>query len=61
MNDGIFNEKPATDSIVIDDLKELSVSELKERIKFLEFEIKRCSENIKTKELSKNAANKVFK
>lgn len=61
MIDEVFNKKPAIDTLIFEHLDQLSILELKERVRSLQDEIKRCNENIKNKELSKNAADNVFK
>ena len=61
MNDEVFNKKSAIDTLISEHLDQLSMLELKERVSFLRDEIKRCNENIKNKDLSKNAAENVFK
>jgi uncharacterized small protein (DUF1192 family) len=61
MNDEVFNKKSAIDILNSEHLDQLSILELKERVRSLQDEIKRCNENIKNKELSKNAAENVFK
>ena len=61
MNDEVFNKKSAIENLISERLDQLSILELKERVRSLQDEIKRCNENIKNKEFSKNAADNVFK
>ena len=61
MSDEIIIKKLAIDSLTSEILDELSIKELKERISILEVEIDRSKKKITTKELSKNAADKIFK
>ena len=61
MSDEIIIKKLAIDSLTSETLDELSIEELKERISILEVEIDRSKKKITNKELSKNAANEIFK
>ena len=61
MSDEIIIKKLAIDSLTSETLDELSIQELKERISILEVEIDRSKKKITNKELSKNAADKIFK
>ena len=61
MSDEIIIKKLAIDSLTSETLDELSIEELKVRISILEVEIDRSKKKITNKELSKNAANKIFK
>ena len=60
MSDEIINKKPSIETLVTEPLDQLSIAELKDRIKFLELEINRCNDKIVSKELSKSAADSVF-
>ena len=60
MNDEIINKKSSIETLITEPLDQLSINELKDRIKFLELEINRCNEKIVSKELSKSAADSVF-
>ena len=60
MSDEIINKKSSIDTLITEPLDQLSITELKDRIKFLELEINRCNEKIVSKELSKSAADSVF-
>ena len=60
MNDEIINKKSSIETLITEPLDQLSIGELKDRIKFLELEINRCNEKIVSKELSKSAADSVF-
>ena len=55
-----FNKKSSIETLITEPLDQLSIAELKDRIKFLELEINRCNEKIVSKELSKSAADSVF-
>ena len=61
MNDDVINKKSTIDTLITESLDELSITELRERISFLKDEINRCKEKIDNKELSKSAADKIFK
>ena len=61
MSDEIIIKKLAIDSLTNETLDELSIQELKERISILEVEIDRSKKKITNKELSKNAADEIFK
>ena len=61
MNDEVFNKNSAIEDLISEQLDQLSILELKERVRSLQDEIKRCNESIKNKEFSKNAADNVFK
>ena len=60
MNDEIINKKSPIETLITEPLDQLSINELKDRVKFLELEINRCNEKIVSKELSKSAADSVF-
>jgi uncharacterized small protein (DUF1192 family) len=60
MSDDIINKKSSIETLITEPLDQLSITELKDRIKFLELEINRCNEKIVSKELSKSAADSVF-
>tara|TARA_B100001093_G_scaffold305271_1_gene291139 strand:- start:553 stop:738 length:186 start_codon:yes stop_codon:yes gene_type:complete len=60
MSDEIINKKSSIETLITEPLDQLSITELKDRIKFLELEINRCNEKIVSKELSKSAADSVF-
>ncbi|MFL2823869.1 MAG: DUF1192 domain-containing protein [Alphaproteobacteria bacterium] len=60
MNDEIINKKSSIETLITEPLDQLSINELKDRVKFLELEINRCNEKIVSKELSKSAADSVF-
>ncbi|MDC0070683.1 DUF1192 family protein [Rhodobiaceae bacterium] len=60
MNDEIINKKSSIETLITESLDQLSINELKDRVKFLELEINRCNEKIVSKELSKSAADSVF-
>ena len=60
MNDEIINKKSSIETLITEPLDQLSINELKDRVKFLELEIIRCNEKIVSKELSKSAADSVF-
>ena len=60
MSDEIINKKSLIETLITEPLDQLSITELKDRIKFLELEINRCNEKIVSKELSKSAADSVF-
>ena len=60
MSDEIINKKSSIETLITESLDQLSINELKDRIKFLELEINRCNEKIVSKELSKSAADSVF-
>ena len=61
MNDDVINKKSIIDTLITESLDELSITELKDRVSFLEDEINRCKEKIDNKKLSKSAADKIFK
>jgi uncharacterized small protein (DUF1192 family) len=61
MNDDVINKKSIIDTLITESLDELSITELRDRISFLEDEINRCKEKIDNKKLSKSAADKIFK
>ena len=61
MNDDVINKKSTIDTLITESLDELSITELRDRISFLEDEINRCKEKIDNKKLSKSAADKIFK
>jgi len=61
VNDEIINKKPTIDVLISESLNQLSLSELIERIEFLENEIDRCEKEINNKKLSKNLAEMIFK
>ena len=61
MNDEVFVKKSTIDMLITENLDQLSVSELKERIESLQSEIKRCNKSIKNKEFSKSVADSIFK
>ena len=60
MNNEIINKKSSIETLITEPLDQLSINELKDRVKFLELEINRCNEKIVSKELSKSAADSVF-
>ena len=60
MSDEIIKKKPSIETLITEPLDQLSINELKDRVKFLESEINRCNEKIVSKELSKSAAESVF-
>lgn len=60
MSDEIINKKSSIETLITEPLDQLSINELKDRVKFLELEINRCNEKIVSKELSKSAADSVF-
>ncbi len=60
MSDEIIKKKPSIETLITEPLDQLSINELKDRVKFLESEINRCNEKIVSKELSKSAADSVF-
>ena len=60
MSDEIINKKSSIETLITEPLDQLSITELKDRIKVLELEINRCNEKIVSKELSKSAADSVF-
>ena len=60
MNDEIINKKSPIETLITEPLDQLSINELKDRVKFLELEINRCNEQIVSKEVSKSAADSVF-
>ena len=60
MSDEIINKKSSIETLITEPLDQLSITELKDRIRFLELEINRCNEKIVSKELSKSAADSVF-
>ena len=60
MYDEIINKKSSIETLITESLDQLSINELKDRVKFLELEINRCNEKIVSKELSKSAADSVF-
>ena len=60
MSDEIINKKSSIETVISEPVDQLSITELKDRIKFLELEINRCNEKIVSKELSKSAADSVF-
>ena len=61
MNDDVINKKSIIDTLITESLDELSITELRDRVGFLEDEINRCKEKIDNKKLSKSAADKIFK
>jgi uncharacterized small protein (DUF1192 family) len=61
MNDDVINKKSTIDTLIAESLDELSITELRDRVSFLEDEINRCKEKIDNKKLSKSAADKIFK
>ena len=61
MNDDVINKKSIIDTLITESLDELSITELRDRVSFLEDEINRCKERIDNKKLSKSAADKIFK
>ena len=61
MNDDVINKKSIIDTLITESLDELSMTELRDRVSFLEDEINRCKEKIDNKKLSKSAADKIFK
>ena len=61
MNDDVINKKSTIDTLITESLDELSITELRDRVSFLEDEINRCKEKIDNKKLSKRAADKIFK
>jgi uncharacterized small protein (DUF1192 family) len=61
MNDDVINKKSTIDTLITESLDELSITELRDRVSFLEDEINRCKEKIDNKKLSKSAADKIFK
>ena len=60
MSDEIINKKSSIETLITEPLDQLSINELKDRVKFLELEINRCNEKIVSKELSKSASDSVF-
>ena len=60
MDDESINKKSLIGALITEPLDQLSIAELKDRIKTLQSEINRCNEKISSKELSKSAADKVF-
>ena len=60
MSDEIINKKSSIETLITEPLDQLSIIELKDRVKFLELEINRCNEKIVSKELSKSAADSFF-
>jgi uncharacterized small protein (DUF1192 family) len=61
MNDDVINKKSIIDTLITESLDELSITELRDRVSFLEDEINRCKEKIDNKKLSMSAADKIFK
>ena len=61
MNDDVINKKSIIDTLITESLDELSITELRDRVSFLEDEINRCKEKIDNKKLSKSVADKIFK
>ena len=61
MNDDVINKKSIIVTLITESLDELSITELRDRVSFLEDEINRCKEKIDNKKLSKSAADKIFK
>ena len=61
MNDDVINKKSIIDTLITESLDELRITELRDRVSFLEDEINRCKEKIDNKKLSKSAADKIFK
>jgi uncharacterized small protein (DUF1192 family) len=61
VSDEIINKKPTKDVLISESLYQLSLSDLIERIEFLENEIDRCKKEINNKKLSKNLAEMIFK
>tara|TARA_Y100000389_G_scaffold120406_1_gene117746 strand:+ start:15 stop:200 length:186 start_codon:yes stop_codon:yes gene_type:complete len=61
MNDDVINKKSIIDTLITESLDELSITELRDRVSFLEDEINRCKKKIDNKKLSKSAADKIFK
>ena len=61
MNDDVINKKSIIDTLITESLDELSITELRDRVSFLEDEINRCKEKIDNKKLSKSAADEIFK
>ncbi|MDG1523377.1 MAG: DUF1192 domain-containing protein [Hyphomicrobiales bacterium] len=61
MSDDVINKKSIIDTLITESLDELSITELRDRVSFLEDEINRCKEKIDNKKLSKSAADKIFK
>ena len=61
MNDDVINKKSIIDTLITESLDELSITELMDRVSFLNDEINRCKEKIDNKKLSKSAADKIFK
>ena len=61
MNDDVINKKSIIDTLITESLDELSITELRDRVSFLEDEINRRKEKIDNKKLSKSAADKIFK
>jgi len=46
MNDDVINKKSIIDTLITESLDELSITELRDRVSFLEDEINRCKEKI---------------
>ena len=61
MNDDVINKKSIINTLITESLDELSITELRDRVSFLEDEINRCNEKIDNKKLSKSVADKIFK
>ena len=53
MSDEIINKKPTIDVLISESLYQLSLSDLIERIEFLENEIDRCKKEINNKNYRK--------
>ena len=49
MNDDVINKKSTIDTLITESLDELSITELRDRVSFLEDEINRCKEKIDNK------------
>ncbi len=63
MDDGPLIEKPdlTLAGLQKQDISEMSVSDLHERISAMESEIKRCRDAIKSRDATRNAAEQLFK
>ena len=61
MEDEVLTKQSIIDELKIENLDELSINELQERILFLKEEIDRIEKKIEVKKLSKNNAESIFK
>ena len=61
MEDDFEKKIQPLDQLIKEDLDQLSIEELEERINLLNIEVDRCSSKIKSKNISKASAESFFK